>query len=65
MLDGRAVDLDACRDLGISIFAGEAEGRLDQVLCDAADGRLAPVYSFIRICRRYRTRPSPSSPSDI
>ena len=48
MLDGRAVDLDACRDLGISMFAGEAEGRLDQVLCDAADGRLAPVYNFIK-----------------
>ena len=26
MLDGRAVELDACRDLGISMFAGEAEG---------------------------------------
>jgi len=39
MLDGRAVELDACRDLGISIFAGEAEGRLEAVLQDAvADG---------------------------
>jgi hypothetical protein len=28
MLDGRAVELDACRDLGVSMFAGEAEGRL-------------------------------------
>ena len=25
MLDGRAVDLDACRDLGIAMFAGEAD----------------------------------------
>jgi radical SAM superfamily enzyme YgiQ (UPF0313 family) len=47
MLDGRAVELDACRDLGISIFAGEAEGRLDAVLQDAAAGRLAPVYNFM------------------
>ena len=29
MLDGRAVDLDACRDMGVTIFAGEAEGRFD------------------------------------
>ena len=36
MLDGHAVDLDACGELGISIFAGEAEGRLDIVLRDAA-----------------------------
>jgi hypothetical protein len=47
MLDGRAVDLDACRDLGIAMFAGEAEGRLDGVLRDAAAGRLAPVYDFM------------------
>src|SRR5437588_2368606 len=47
MLDGHAVDLDACRDMGVSIFAGEAEGRFDTVLCDAARGRLAPVYNFM------------------
>src|ERR1700749_1674608 len=47
MLDGRAVGLDACRDLGISIFAGEAEGRLEAVLQDAAAGSLAPVYNFM------------------
>ena len=45
MLDGHAVELDACRDMGISIFAGEAEGWLDRVLQDAADGRLAPLYN--------------------
>ena len=47
MLDGRAVDLDACRDMGVAMFAGEAEGRLDIMLRDAADGRLAPLYDFI------------------
>ncbi len=47
MLDGRAVELDACRDLGIAMFAGEAEGRLDALLCDAAEGRLAAEYNFI------------------
>jgi hypothetical protein len=48
MLDGRAVELDACRDLGISMFAGEAEGRLEVVLRDAAAGRLAPLYDFMK-----------------
>ena len=47
MLDGHAVDLDACRDLGISMFAGEAEDRLELVLQDAANGRLAPLYDFM------------------
>src|SRR5580765_5005281 len=48
MLDGKAVDLDIRRELGISMFAGEAEGRLDTVLRDAAAGKLAPVYNFMK-----------------
>jgi hypothetical protein len=48
MLDGRAVELDTCRDMGISMFAGEAENRLDEVLRDAAAGRLAPLYNFMK-----------------
>ncbi|MGB6347847.1 MAG: radical SAM protein [Methyloceanibacter sp.] len=48
MLDGQAVGLDACRDMGVSMFAGEAEGRLDMVLRDAAAGQLAPLYDFMK-----------------
>src|SRR5215831_17784205 len=48
MLDGNAVGLDACRDMGVSIFAGEAEGRLDILLRDAAAGHLQPVYNFMK-----------------
>ena len=47
MLDGSAVDLDRARRMGISLFAGEAEGRLDAVLRDAADGALKPLYNYI------------------
>ncbi len=47
MLDGHAVDLDACRDLAITIFAGEAEGRLERVLVDAAERRLPPIYHYM------------------
>ncbi len=47
MLDGKAVELDACREMGVSMFAGEAEGRLDTVLRDAAAGRLEPIYNFM------------------
>jgi hypothetical protein len=62
MLDGHAVDLDACRNLGIALFAGEAEGRLDQVLCDAAAGRLAPEYNFIRDLPGLKGTPVPFLP---
>jgi radical SAM superfamily enzyme YgiQ (UPF0313 family) len=47
MLDGHAVDLAACRDMGIAMFAGEAEGRFDAVLRDAAAGQLATTYDFL------------------
>jgi hypothetical protein len=47
-LDGHAIDLDDCRKMGIAMFAGEAEGRLDMVLRDAAQGRLAPIYCFMQ-----------------
>ena len=33
--------------LGLSLFAGEAEGRLDEVLRDAAAGALKPLYNFM------------------
>ncbi len=49
MLDGRAVDLDACRDMGVAIFAGEAEGRLESVIIDVAAGRLPYQCSFCTI----------------
>jgi radical SAM superfamily enzyme len=48
MLDGHAVDLDVCRDMGVTIFAGEAEGRFELMLADAAAGRLAPVYNYMK-----------------
>jgi hypothetical protein len=48
MLDGHAIDLDVCRDMGISIVAGEAEGRFDMILQDAAKGQLAPIYDFMK-----------------
>ena len=62
MLDGHAVDLDACRDMGISMFAGEAEGRLDMVLRDAAAGQLAPLYDFMKDLPSIENTPVPFLP---
>jgi radical SAM superfamily enzyme YgiQ (UPF0313 family) len=47
MLDGVDADLDRAKAMGICLFAGEAEGRLDEVLHDAAAGRLKPLYNFM------------------
>ncbi len=62
MLDGRAIDLDACREMGIAIFAGEAEGRLESVIIDAAAGRLAPVYNFMKDLPEMEGTPVPFLP---
>jgi hypothetical protein len=62
MLDGRAVDLDACRAMGISMFAGEAEGRLEALLRDAAEGRLQPEYNFMNDLPGIEGTPSPFLP---
>jgi hypothetical protein len=48
MLDGKAIELDRARELGIAMFAGEAEDRLEEVLRDAAEGRLKPLYNFMK-----------------
>ena len=47
MLKGIDPDLDAARAMGVSLFAGEAEGRLDEVLRDAASNALKPLYNFM------------------
>src|SRR3982074_3383656 len=62
MLDGRAIGLDACREMGIAMFAGEAETRLDIVLRDAAERRLAPIYDFTKDLPGMEGSPGPFPP---
>jgi Radical SAM superfamily len=62
MLDGHAVDLDKCRELGIAIFAGEAEGRFDAVLRDAGAGRLLATYDFLNDLPSLEATPAPFLP---
>jgi radical SAM superfamily enzyme YgiQ (UPF0313 family) len=62
MLEGSAIELDSCREMGVSIFAGEAEGRFDMVLRDAAAGRLQPVYNFLKDLPGIEATPVPHLP---
>ena len=64
MLDGKAIELDACRELGVSMFAGEAEGRLDLVLQDAAAGELKPLYNFMNDLPDIGGTPAPFLPKE-
>jgi hypothetical protein len=48
MLQGQDAGLDEAKAMGLSLFAGEAEGgRLDEVLRDAAAGTLKQLYNFM------------------
>lgn len=47
MLNGADTDLDRARAMGVSLFAGEAEGRLDDTLRDAYAGALKPLYNYM------------------
>jgi len=65
MLDGKAIDLDRARECGISLFAGEAEGRLDLVIKDAAAGALKPLYNFMKELPNIGGTPLPFLPADV
>jgi radical SAM superfamily enzyme YgiQ (UPF0313 family) len=65
MLDGSAIDLDIARDLGVSIFAGEAEGHLDMILLDAARNQLKPVYTYVRDLASLDGAPTPFLPREV
>ena len=47
MLDEMPAELKEALDLGITLFAGEAEHRLDEFLIDAYKGELKPLYDFM------------------
>jgi hypothetical protein len=64
MLDGDAIGLEECRKMGVSMFAGEAEGRLETVLLDAAAGELKPLYNFMNDLPGIGGTPVPFLPKD-
>src|SRR6201987_246683 len=47
MIPDRDPGIQEMMDLGVSVFAGEAEGRIEYLLRDAVAGQLQPLYSFM------------------
>ena len=65
MLDGHAIGLDKCFEMGVSIFAGELEGRLDEILRDAAFAELKPLYNFMNDLPGIERAPVPFLPKHL
>jgi radical SAM superfamily enzyme YgiQ (UPF0313 family) len=59
MLPERDPDVQQMMDLGVSVFAGEAEGRLEGLLQDAVAGKLQPLYNFIDDLPDLESQPLP------
>ncbi len=65
MLDDMHVTLREAQELGIGLFAGEAEdGRLDEVLRDAWQGKLKPLYNHMAELPELANQPLPLCPED-
>jgi hypothetical protein len=64
MLPQRPPDLEEALSLGVSLFAGEAEGRVDTLLRDAASGRLQPIYNHMDALPALEGTPGPVLPAD-
>ncbi len=47
MLKVVPVDIQAAMDKGLTLFAGEAEGHMDEILLDAFHKRLKPLYNYL------------------
>ena len=63
MLPGITPELQEAMDLGISLFAGEAEGRFDELLQDAWRDTLKPLYNYMSDLPSLSGVPVPILPS--
>ena len=65
MLDGHDPDFRRAKEMGVSLFAGEAEGRLERVLQDAYVGTLRPLYNHMNDLPGIAGVPSPILPAHV
>jgi Radical SAM superfamily len=64
MLDDLPWDLQEAIGLGITLFAGEAEGHIDMLLQDAFTNRLKPIYNFLADLPGMQGTPVPYLPPE-
>ena len=63
MLPELPAELKQAMDLGISLFAGEAERRFEEVLRDAWEGKLKPLYNYMAHLPALEGAPAPILPA--
>ncbi len=58
-------DIRRAKEMGVTLFAGEAEGRLEEVLRDAYAGRLKPLYNYLGKLPDVESQPGPFLPASL
>jgi radical SAM superfamily enzyme YgiQ (UPF0313 family) len=62
MLPELQADLKVALEMGVSLFAGELEGRIDTILTDAANATLKPIYNYLKDLPALESEPTPILP---
>ncbi|QDG77974.1 radical SAM protein [Labrenzia sp. PHM005] len=57
-------EITAAQELGLTIYAGEAEGRMDALLQDAWEGDRKPLYNFMKDLPSLENAVQPILPAD-
>jgi hypothetical protein len=65
MLPGMQADLQEALDIGVTLFAGEAETRIDTLLQDVAAGTPKPIYNHLDDLPALEDTPTPFLPRSI
>jgi len=65
MLEEPPEEIRRTMDMGVSLFAGEAEGRFLGLLKDALDGKLRPVYNYLDELPGLESSPGPFLPAEL
>jgi radical SAM superfamily enzyme YgiQ (UPF0313 family) len=65
MLPDRLEYIQEALDLNIHLFAGEAEGRMAEVLCEVAAGTAKPIYKYLNDLPEMAAAVYPILPRDV
>ncbi len=65
MLPDMPAELKSALDMGVTLFDGEGEGRFDELIVDAANDRLEPVYNAMGDLPSLEGQPIPALPASV
>jgi radical SAM superfamily enzyme YgiQ (UPF0313 family) len=65
MLSQVPEEIKAVQELGVTLFAGEAEGRMEGLLRDAYAGAMKPVYNYLGDLPSLQGHPTPLLPLEV